>query len=317
MSLLLALALPLWAAGPLQTSPLRDLNIGEPAPAFNLKDARGQTHSLAAHRGKPVVLCYGRLNQELTDKALAALGELHAKWSRKDVVFLAVVDPSGDTAAAARLAAKLPFPLLMDAKKDLYAAYGLYLTPSTVVLDKAHRIDAAVSSFRPDLPDELEVSLARALGLRVAAKPKAPAPDPEGNSDPDLNLARRLLEQDQPKEALPLLEKTVARLPGSSSARQLQAEAFIRMKRYPEARQALDKALANSPGSKNALALLGRVLMLEGKLKEAEEVLLQAAALNPKADKIHYYLGRIYEQTGRKEEALKEYRASLSAVFPE
>ncbi|OGR56694.1 MAG: hypothetical protein A2X36_08295 [Elusimicrobia bacterium GWA2_69_24] len=315
MSLLLALALPLWAAGPLQTSPLRDLNIGEPAPAFSLKDTRGQTHSLTELKGKPVVLCYGRLNQELTDKALSALRGLHAKWSRKDVVFLAVVDPSGDTAAAARLAARLPFPLLLDARKDLYAAYGLYLTPSTVVLDKAHRIDAAISSFRPDLPDELEVSLAHTLGLRVAAKPKRPPPDPEGNSDPDLNLARKLLETDQPKEALPLIEKTIARLPGSSLARQIQAEALIRMKRYPEAKQALDKALANSPGSKHALTLMGRVLMLEGKLREAEKILLQALALNPKADKIHYYLGRIYEETGRKEEALKEYRASLSSVF--
>lgn len=105
--------------------PTRRFNIGDPAPAFELRDQHGDKHSLASHRGRWVVLYFyprddtpgcTREACQFRD-AIQSLKALHA------VVIGISVD---DVESHARFAAKyhLPFTLLADTQGVVAAQYG-------------------------------------------------------------------------------------------------------------------------------------------------------------------------------------------------
>lgn len=126
----------------------------EAVPDFTLRDARGQEISLAAQRGKVVLVTFLYTHCPdvcplITSNLNDALLQLGAK--RKDVRVLAVsVDPKGDTPRAVRAYEKLhhlvpEFHYLIGAKKELRAVW------------KAYNVTAVEES--PDLVDHVAYTL--------------------------------------------------------------------------------------------------------------------------------------------------------------
>jgi peroxiredoxin len=120
--------------------------VGQPAPAFELKDSRGKTVRLADFKGKTVVLewtnpgCpfvvkhYSSQNMQALQKEAAAQG----------VVWLSISSTSpghGDYLAPAALGAQYqgwgaaPAGLLMDDAGTVGRAYGARTTPHMFVID--------------------------------------------------------------------------------------------------------------------------------------------------------------------------------------
>jgi peroxiredoxin len=120
--------------------------VGQPAPAFELKDSRGKTVNLADFKGKTVVLewtnpgCpfvvkhYGSQNMQALQKEAAAQG----------VVWLGISSTApghGDYLAPAALGSKYqgwgaaPAALLMDDAGQVGRAYGARTTPHMYVID--------------------------------------------------------------------------------------------------------------------------------------------------------------------------------------
>lgn len=180
------MALPLWA------TQAQAAQVGEPAPAFELKDTSGKTVKLSDFKGKHVVLewtnpgCpfvvkhYGAQNMQGLQKDAAA----------KNVVWLTVnstAKGASDYLAPAALQAKLvkdwgaaPAAVLMDEAGTAGRAYAAKTTPHMYVVDPAGKliyaggIDDKRTSNPADIPGAknfVKAALADALAGKPVATP--------------------------------------------------------------------------------------------------------------------------------------------------
>lgn len=126
----LALSLPALAA-----------DVGQPAPAFTLKDENGQAHSLSEYKGRIVVLEWTNpecpfvqrhYSEKTMQKTLASLGG-------KPVAWLAVDSTSHNVAASSKAWKDkngFSYPVLQDASGTVGHAYGAKTTPDMFVIDE-------------------------------------------------------------------------------------------------------------------------------------------------------------------------------------
>lgn len=189
-----AVALPLLAA------PALAVTIGQPAPAFELKDTNGKTVKLADFKGKHVVLewvnpgCpfvvkhYGSQNMQGLQKAYTA----------KDVVWLSVnstAKSASDYLEPAALNAKLvkewgaaPTAVLMDEAGQVGRAYAAKTTPHMYVIDPAGKLVYAGGIDDKRTSNQADVKTANnfvkaALNESMAGKPvSTPTATPYGCS---------------------------------------------------------------------------------------------------------------------------------------
>ncbi|MEK7383881.1 MAG: redoxin domain-containing protein, partial [Elusimicrobiota bacterium] len=156
LTLLVLLALPGVSASSSAANPMRNLEIAQKAPAFALKDEHGKPRSLEDYRGSPVVLCYFRPGQPFSVKTLAALARLSKRYSAQGVTFLGLWHKDAESDAALP---EVPFPLLDDGQRKFYGTYGLFILPTTAVLDKEHRLKAYFSSYHDGMEEEAAARL--------------------------------------------------------------------------------------------------------------------------------------------------------------
>ena len=151
--------------------------VGDPAPAFSLPGTDGKMHSLAAYKGKYVVLAWypkaftGGCTREC--RSIRDASEMIKKY---DVAyFMASVDPiegeKGNKAFAAEH--KADYPLLSDPTKDTAKAYGVltergFANRWTFYIGKDGRIAAIDKAVKPATAAE-DVA-AKLAELKVAAK---------------------------------------------------------------------------------------------------------------------------------------------------
>lgn len=108
-------------------TPVITLQPGDPAPDFAAPDQSGATISLAALKGKVVVLYfYPKDDTPGCTREACAFRDEFATFQRHGAVVLGV---STDPAKAHKKFAEkfnLPFPLLADEKKEIVNAYGVW-----------------------------------------------------------------------------------------------------------------------------------------------------------------------------------------------
>ncbi|ACY16026.1 thioredoxin family protein [Haliangium ochraceum] len=141
-ALLLATALILGSAGLASA----DAVLGQPAPAFELKDVDGKTVKLSDFRGKTVVIewfnpgCpfikYAHGEGPLKDPAKRPGGD------RADVVWLAINSSASGKQGhgvalnkRAKAEWKIPYPVLIDESGTVGRAYGAKTTPHMYIVD--------------------------------------------------------------------------------------------------------------------------------------------------------------------------------------
>lgn len=311
-ALLVALAC-VWAAAAAQANPLRNLKAGDKLPPFSLKDAAGKVRSLSDYEGRALVLCYFRSGQPLSDRALAALGGLQDRYGKLGADFLALrhADPGEP-----RPAKPPPVPVLEDPDRDAYSSWGLFIMPTTVVLDRQHRVAAAYGSYEDGFAESLARDLDAALGLppRTAAPTRPARPAADAGEPPEAGLARRLLEGGGAQEALTALEPVLSSSETSCGPRLIAAAALLKLGRGGEAKAQAEQCLSREPASPRAALVMGRALAAAGD-PAAAETWLRKAALGPDTQEARFRLGQLYERTGRKEQALDEYRAALERLL--
>ena len=323
---LAGLLLAAWG-GASAANPFRNIAVGEAAPKFSLPDPAGKERSLDEYKGSPVVLVFWRPGQEQSRRVLDAARSLAARFKENKVVLVAVAASPGEEAAAGTGEAE-GFTVLLDRDREVYGRYGLFVLPTTAVLDKEHRIRAVYSSYQRSLAGLLEADLRGVLGLppeKVREALVAPVSDPQ---DVAVNFAERLMKEGKPEAALAALGPAPAK--PSPDRVLVVSEALIRLGRAPEARGLLEALLETAPDSeagakipdslppakgKAAAALYGRTLTLAREFDRAQAWLKAAVELNPNAAHAHFYLAELYEQSGRPEEALKEYKALLRRLL--
>ncbi|MEK9967618.1 MAG: thioredoxin family protein [Ferrovibrio sp.] len=127
------------------------IQVGQPAPAFSVKDTNGKTVSLADLKGKTVVLEWSNHECPFVRKHYSGnnMQSLQKKWTAQNVVWLTVVSsPQGeqgyvDAAQANKLTVErgaAPSAVLLDPKSQIARAYGAQVTPHMYVIDKTGKL---------------------------------------------------------------------------------------------------------------------------------------------------------------------------------
>lgn len=266
---------------------LRNVEVGQPAPAFP---------ALAKSAGRPVLILYLREGQPLSVKALEAATRLHAR--HKGAVDFVLLKKGQEPIAA-------PFPVVFDEGERVYGSYGLTVLPTTIVLDKAHRVADVYPAFSREMEDYVEDALRRARGLKVAEEKEPSA----AVASRETGLARKLLEHGRHAEALAEADKALKAGDKTPEARLARGEALLRLSRTDEAAKELEAA---GPAGR---LLLAETRLKQGRGAEAEALLRQALAAGPSA-RARYLLGRVHEDAGRVKEAAAEYRAATELLLP-
>jgi peroxiredoxin len=180
----LACAASLALAG---TSALANATVGQPAPAFTLKDASGKTVSLADFKGKHVVLEWVNPGCPFVVKHYSG-GNMQATQSgatAKGAVWLAVNSTATDARDYREPAAMQAWmqqqkaaatATLMDADGKMGRAYGARTTPHMFIINPAGlvvyagAIDSIASANAADIPKATN-HVNAALAESLAGKP--------------------------------------------------------------------------------------------------------------------------------------------------
>jgi peroxiredoxin len=136
--------------------------IGNPAPAFALKDLDGKVVRLSDLAGKIVVLDFWATWCGPCKQATEELESLHRKFRDRGVVVIGIsVDKGGDAAEKVKEFAKrqgMTYLLLMD-DGTAKTAYQANVIPATFVLDRQHIIRNTFPGFRPGIGGEIMTTI--------------------------------------------------------------------------------------------------------------------------------------------------------------
>jgi cytochrome c biogenesis protein CcmG/thiol:disulfide interchange protein DsbE len=156
------LALLVWSVVHQQHAP----GVGSVAPAFTLSRLEGPgSVSLAAYRGKPVVLNFWASWCEPCKSEAAVLQRDWTSYRDRGVVFLGVDyhDLSSDARRFVS-AHELTFPMLEDGSGSVTGRYGISQVPETYVLNRQGRVVAHLRGpiTDPGFGDEFRNAIAKA-----------------------------------------------------------------------------------------------------------------------------------------------------------
>jgi peroxiredoxin len=150
------------------------LPIGTPGPAWKLPLADGSGERLALEdlAGKVVVLDFWSITCAPCRRQLPELKELWRKLKPRGVVVIGIT-AGGETLAELSefgRAHRLDYPVVLDERGTVAAAYEVRTLPTLYVLDRGGRITAAHNGFWPLTDLATAVNEALASGEQVSAR---------------------------------------------------------------------------------------------------------------------------------------------------
>jgi peroxiredoxin len=154
--------------------------VGKPAPAFDVKDAKGASVSMADLKGKVVVVEWNNFGCPFVEKHYSTgnMQKLQETYTGKDVVWLTVAAGS-DTAAALSKAEENKWKgshYILDSDGALKKDFGAKTTPHMFVIDKKGdlvyngALDSKATTDKDDL-SSAENYVAVAVDAALEGKP--------------------------------------------------------------------------------------------------------------------------------------------------
>jgi tetratricopeptide (TPR) repeat protein len=219
------------------------------------------------------------------------------------------------------------FPVLLDPSKDVYAKYGVFVTPATGVIRPDGNFEEEVAGYSASYKEETEGLLKMALGLATAEELKAEAEKskvPELSkerkmAERELEKARKLLERKMKDKAVEAAKQAVATDPTYAGAHAFFGRLLLDVsdKNADEALGQFQKALELDPKDADANIGAARVKAVKGDYAGAAALLEEAAKVSPKPERVYYQLGVVHEKSGNFDKAVEAYRKALEKVFGE
>jgi len=299
----------------------RNLEEGKEVPDFTLKDLDGLDHTLSADRGKVVILCFVKADQDRSIKALNGLTRVYGTLKDSGLAVYGIANEAGEGSSLQGLKEKLDlgYPILIDEGKKMYGTYGLFTFPATAIIDQEGRFVYEYASYSSDFEQTMMDKAKLLLGLiteeefaKTEEKQEIQELSPEQKeAQRSLQMAKVLLGRGFGSKAMPNLEKAIQLDPSLTEARLLAGRIYIEEEKYPEAREQFEKVLEVNPKSNDARVGIGSVLLAEGNLDGAEEELKKAITLNPDPAMAMFRLGQVYEKKGEVQKAMETYRDAL------
>lgn len=152
---------------------MADVQVGQQAPDFTLKNENGEDVSLAAQRGKPVVLVFYPLDfSGICTAELCGIRDDFSGFQQHGATVYGISRDSVFTHKAFKEANKLDYSLLADMKGDVAKQYGTWnedraiAERMTVVVDPTGKITYVVHNAPANARDHKE-AIAALQGMQA------------------------------------------------------------------------------------------------------------------------------------------------------
>jgi tetratricopeptide (TPR) repeat protein len=226
---------------------------GSPIQDVELRTiAGGKAHLLSA-KAKANVFVFFRTGQDRSLDALKQMAACEKDFAGKAVYWAAVVSGSEVPADVQAVIAEtgIKMPVLVDDGDVLYDRLGIRLHPMVGIVD-SKSILAAMEPYRQiEYCDVIKTRIKMLIGEASAAdlekvtnpeKTALPGADPMKKAQRDVNMARRLYEIGQYKDAVKFANKALEVAP-VAHAFTVMGQAYAKMGKCAEAGKAFDQAV--------------------------------------------------------------------------
>jgi len=302
----------------------RHLKEGERIPDFSLKDLKGKTHSISNLKGNVVLVLYWRPGQERSLKSLEALKTIAEKLSDQPLQILAVtkdIDKLSELKSLKK-SAGIPFPVLLDSEEKVYSEFGVFVFPSTALIDRKGVYRYHYGGFRANYQEELFGRTRVLLGL-ITEKELEAENGKESNGPTEdqkkalnqISFGKKLRDKGMADKAMQEFRKAVELDPVNPEGHILLGFSLLDKKEIDQALVQLELGAKQDPRSAEAKIGLGRGYRMKGQKDKALEILKTGLNLCPDSALIHFELGALYEALGNTDEALKHYKASTECYL--
>lgn len=305
----------------------RTLEIGKKSPEIHLKDLEGKEFALSSIKGGKVVLLFWGVDTPIKEKrslsVMNRLESLYRKLKGEDLQFISIISDPDSKEKVKKLKQQhlWSHPILLDEKKEVYGAYGVYVIPTVGILDEEAKLLKALP-FTHTLEEDVEGEILVAMGKKTAEeweKERHPRetllPENKRKAQNHFNLGKKLLEKGSTEKAKEEFSKAIQLDPDHGDSYISLGMAYLKEKNPREAIQFFEKGINRNPQSKQGH--IGMALALEAIGENSKAIEKLEGLLKDKTDipEIHYHLGRLYEKVGQKERALLEYKKALQSIF--
>lgn len=146
------------------STPAFSVELGQPAPDFELFDGKDQSIKLASYLGKVVYLDFWASWCVPCRETFPWMNQLQAKFG-KDGFEVVAVNIDTKKVDADKFLAQFPagFTVLFDPKRAVAKTYELKGLPTTFLIDRAGKLVRTHLGFQKERAGELEAHIAKAL----------------------------------------------------------------------------------------------------------------------------------------------------------
>ena len=139
--------------------------IGHPAPAWEVKDLEGRTHTLDQYRGKVLVLDFWYRGCGWCMRAMPQVKRIAAHYRGRDVAVFGVNnDHNEDDARFVAREMQLDYPVLRS--QELPAKYGVQGFPTLIIIDQQGKVADIHVGYSPRLYEEVTAAVDRLVGVK-------------------------------------------------------------------------------------------------------------------------------------------------------
>lgn len=310
--------------------PLRTLQPGNQVPSFTLPTLGGGQATVLGEDGRITVILFWSTDSDSKLKrgvdllrTLQAIGESYGEQG----VTVTSVNVDRDNRDVIRQLIErdgITVPVLLDEKEEMYGAYGLFVLPTVVIVDRDGTLKTAIG-YTHGMGDMVMGDIQILLGLKTVEELKKElspeevieAPDNVKKAQRHLNLGRKLMGKGLMDMAGDEFEKAVQLDPSNAEAHAELGGFHTRRKEYDKALAELEKAVELDPDSIQARFALGVLYSEKGESDKAISEFEGVLKLESAHAQTFHELGAVFEGRGEIDKALENYRTALAIVFAE
>jgi tetratricopeptide (TPR) repeat protein len=273
--------------------------------------------SLSDFAGKIVVIIYWRTGQDRSTMAIKDVQDILLRYKDKELQVLGLIadDENQEAVQQILIDNAIDFPVLIDPDRQVYGAYGIRVSPMTVIIDKGGKLAYDLPGHSLTYKSVLEGHVRYVLG-EIDEKEMQEMVSPHNlrieesvlQAHRQYELAMKFAEIRFFDQSMEAANKSIEAERNFAPSHTLLGFLYLEGNEINKAYKEFDIALELDPGSNDAKTGLGAVLIIQGRIDSAIELLNIAAATNPYLEITYYELGRAYELRGERDMALELYK---------
>ncbi len=297
-----------------------DISIGKPAPAFSLPSTNGKKVSLNQYKDSVVILIYWRSNQRRSLMALKDGQDILDQFEDKGVQVIGLMADTShsDTVRDSLKKNNIDFTMLLDSERQVFGDYGIYVYPSTVLIDKQGKVAYTLAGHALTYKKTLEGHIQYILGEideKTLHQGVSRLNEISGKSlvkaHSEYNLALRFIESHLLNLAKDAAKRAIKAKADIAEPHILLGFLYLEDNEADMAYNEFEVSLKLDPYSHDAKTGLGASLITKGMISRAIEVLGGAVSENPYPEMTFYELGRAYELQGDISKSIEMYKKAI------